>query len=236
MIGEPSLGARLAAWGVHLFTALGLPLALLQVGAMMEGDAPRFFALNVVAMAIDSVDGTLARRLRVREVLPGFDGARLDDIVDFITYTFLPALALGAFHLAEGWWIPAAMVISSGYGFCQSRAKTEDSFVGFPSYWNVVVLYLFLLRPSELVSEALLAFLAVMVFVPIHYIYPSKARLMRSITIPLISVWTVLAVLLALRPEEPWSRPLAFASLFGPAWYTGLSFVHHWRIHRKDPA
>ena len=93
---------------------------------------------------------TLARLVGVKQVLPSFDGARLDDICDFLTYTFLPLLLvwrIGVVPPAEQWIILVPLV-ASAYGFCQTLAKTPDGFfLGFPSYWNIVALYLYVLRP-----------------------------------------------------------------------------------------
>src|ERR1700752_449710 len=85
---------RILAWGVHFYTALGLVcaagIALLLVDAQPD-KVPAFqwaFVLMIVATLIDATDGTMARAIRIKETLPGFDGRRLDDIVDFLTYTF----------------------------------------------------------------------------------------------------------------------------------------------------
>ena len=94
---------------------------------------------------IDATDGTFARMVKVKEVLPHFDGRRLDDLIDFQTYTSLPLLLAWRAQLVpdgqEAWLL--APLIASAYGFCQVNAKTDDGyFLGFPSYWNIVVFYL----------------------------------------------------------------------------------------------
>src|SRR5262245_19962342 len=137
---------RVLAWGVQLYTALGLAcaagIALLLVEARPDSVvAFRWaFALMVTATLIDATDGTLARAIRIKETLPGFDGRRLDDIVDFLTYTFLPLFLIWrAALLPEGqhFWLLLPL-LASAYGFCQVSAKTDDGyFLGFPSYWNL---------------------------------------------------------------------------------------------------
>ncbi len=101
----------------------------------------------VAATFVDATDGVLARRARVKDVLPGIDGARLDDIVDYLTFVFLPvllALRVGRAAIRMGWRGGAAMLLSSAYGFAAADAKTDDHFfTGFPSYWNIVALYLY---------------------------------------------------------------------------------------------
>ena len=103
--------------------------------ALANGDAKLFFLTNMAAVFVDSTDGTLARAVNVKKVLPQFDGRRLDDLVDFLIFAFLPSLSLVAFNmLPEGLSLLAvAPLLASGYGFCQEAAKTDDAFVGFPS-------------------------------------------------------------------------------------------------------
>ncbi len=106
------------------------------------------FLLMAAATIVDSTDGWFARRVRIKEAVPGFDGRRLDDIVDFLNYTFLPLLLIWRAEILpagqEAWlFLP---LLASAYGFCQVQAKTDDGyFLGFPSLWNVVALYLYAL-------------------------------------------------------------------------------------------
>jgi phosphatidylcholine synthase len=225
---------KAAAWGVHVYTASGLVLALVQIWALTRADAPLFFTMNWIACVIDATDGTLARRLEVKKVVPEFDGRRLDDIVDYLTFVFLPALALPAFGLLDGPWMWAAAlpVLSSAYGFCQDRAKTDDAFVGFPSYWNILALYLYVLHPTPLVSTVVLAVLALLVFVPIHYLYPSRTRLLMPVTVALGVIWAAAMLAVGLAPNAEWARPLTLASLYYPAYYLVLSLVHDRRVRR----
>lgn len=229
---------RVAAWSVHAYTALGLPLAWLCARALAEQDASSFFLFATIACLVDATDGFLARRVKVKEVLPEFDGRRLDDIVDYLHFVALPMAALPALGLLpEAWsWFVIVPLMASGYGFCQERAKTEESFVGFPSYWNVLVLYLYVLDAPWRVTIASLAVLSALVFVPIHYLYPSRARFLRVWTVGLGAVWTLMVLALALSPDAAWAGPLALVSTFYPAYYVVASLVHHGRITRAQAA
>ncbi len=232
------MAAYVAAWSVHSYTALGLPLAMGQVFALFAGDYRAFFFLNCVAVFVDSTDGTLARRFRVKEVLPQFSGRKLDDIVDFLTFAFLPGIALVQLRLLPAGleWLAALPVLASGYGFCQESAKTEDAFVGFPSYWNVLLLYVFVLHASPTVTASLVCVLSALVFVPIHYVYPSRTRLLQSWTVGFGAVWALTLTGLSLYPTEAWTAPVAWASLAYPIWYLGVSAVHHRQIHAAEAA
>ncbi len=222
---------RTAAWLVHLYTAGGAVVALLALAAAVAGDLRGAFLWLALAMFIDSTDGTFARRYRVKEVVPHFDGARLDDIVDYLAYTFVPIAIAHHNNVLPGGMAglvtAAAPLLASCYGFCRTDAKTTDHFfTGFPSYWNVVVVYFFLLGTPPLVNGVILLGLSAMVFVPIRYAYPSRNPAGRRITFTLAPVWSVLVTYLIL--HLPATNPaLAWASLFFPAYYIGLSLWLH---------
>jgi phosphatidylcholine synthase len=225
----------IAAWLVHLYTALGLPLAVLAAQALWHGDGRRYFLIATAACLIDATDGFFARRLHVKKVVPSFDGRRLDDIVDFIHFTALPLAALPALRLIseEQAWLLSIPMIASAYGFCQERAKTDDAFVGFPSYWNVFALYFFVLDVPPGVILGILFALSVLVFVPVHYVYPSRTRLLQKWTVGLGIVWTAAVIALSLQPEATWAKPLAWASMYYPVYYTVLSSVHHAQVKAR---
>ncbi len=223
----------LAAWGVHLYTALGAVLGFLALEAIAVESYGWAFFLMAIATFIDSTDGTLARRMRVKQVLPHFDGARLDDIVDYLNYVVVPIVL--AYHAgliprgAVGLCIGSLPLLASGYGFCQLDAKTEDHFFkGFPSYWNVVVFYLYALGSPLWFNTSILIILSILVFVPIRYLYPSKNRTAQRTTYALGIIWAVCMFTLMAQFPTP-SRGLARFSLFFPIYYVAISFHLHFR-------
>jgi phosphatidylcholine synthase len=226
-----------AAWGVHLYTAIGAPLALIALVASGQGWFGVAFACMAAATFIDATDGQLARRVDVKHVLPHFDGARLDDIVDYLNYVIVPiVLAYQAGLVPAGFWglaIASAPLIASGYGFSHEDAKTADasanySFTGFPSYWNVVVFYLYAFGWPVWMNVTILLTFAVLVFVPIRYLYPSRNSVARMTTYVLGGIWGVMMVVLLWQFPAP-SRTLALASLYFPVYYVGLSLYLHFR-------
>ncbi|HVN86856.1 MAG TPA: CDP-alcohol phosphatidyltransferase family protein [Candidatus Binatia bacterium] len=229
-------GRTWAAWGVHLYTASGAPLGLVALVASGRGDFALAFICMTVATFIDSTDGALARRVGVKEVLPRFDGAKLDDIVDYLNYAVVPVvLAYQASLLPSGLWgliVGSAPLLASGYGFSQTEAKTSDHFfTGFPSYWNIVVFYLYTLQtPMWFNVGALLGF-SILVFVPIRYLYPSRTTVARNLTYALGIVWAAVMCVLLLQFPQP-SRLLAFISLFFPIYYMVASVHLHLRNNR----
>ncbi len=229
-VHEPALGSRrfrLAGVAVHVYTASGSVLALLIVIAAIDGAVERALWLALAALIIDGTDGMLARRLRVSETIPRFDGARLDDIVDYLTYAFAPIVLLWTGDYlpggALGAVLAAAPLLASSYQFCRTDAKTADHFfLGFPSYWNVVAFYVVVLGLSPTATGLILAVCSILVFVPIRYIYPSRTKAFRSWNLLLTAVW--LAMYAVLLVQMPHPNPVAVTvSLAYLVYYGGLS-------------
>jgi phosphatidylcholine synthase len=219
-------------WVAHLYTALGAVLALAATLAVFDGRFRDVFLLLALATFIDTTDGWLARGLRVKERLPGYDGARLDDIVDYLTYVFVPVLLVmraGLLPSGSGLAVGALVLLASAYGFGQVEAKVATSdhfFTGFPSYWNIVALYLYVWRLPEVANAVLLSALAVLVFVPIRYVYPSRTVTLRVPTLVLGAIWALL-VLVAIWRLPATGGPWLNLSLVFPVYYTALSFYLH---------
>ena len=222
---------RGCAWGVHLLTASGAAAGLIAIDRTTRADWRGAFIAMAIAVAIDSFDGPLARALRVRERIPVFDGATLDNIVDYLNYVAVPAFLMLRANLLPagnaGTTLAAFVMIASAYGFSRTDAKTEDNyFRGFPSYWNLVALYIFCLGFSRAANGAIVGALALMVFVPIKYIYPNRTELMRPLTLALAAVWGVATV--AMLPMLPGHNDLLlYTSLAFVVYYFAMSFALH---------
>jgi len=227
LMSRPTPWPRLRAGAVHLYTASGSVLALLIVLAAIEGDAVRALWLGLAALVIDGTDGMLARKFDVTLHTPWFDGARLDDIVDYLTYAFAPVvLLLQAGYLPEGSLgigLAALPLLASTYQFCRTDAKTDDHmFLGFPSYWNVLAFYAVVLDLRTPTVAVLLVVCSVLAFVPVGYVYPSRTQAFRTLTLVLTGVWLVAyAALLVQAPDpQPW---LVAVSLGYVVYYLALS-------------
>jgi phosphatidylcholine synthase len=232
-----SWGSRGAAWAVHMYTASGALFAFAGAWGVLRGNTRLALAAMFAATMVDATDGMLARRVGVKQVLPGVDGGRIDDIVDYITFVFLPLLLLaGSGGLAPAARFPIAgiVLLSSMYGFVAPDAKTSDYFfTGFPSYWNVVVLYLLLFHVTPAANAAILVALSGLIFVRTRYVYPSRTPVLQTLTLVLGGLWgAAIAILIALWGSPP--RMLAIASLGFPVYYTVLSVILHAR-HRLPP-
>jgi phosphatidylcholine synthase len=216
----------LLPWLVHLYTASSALIALLATIAVIEHRYRAAFLWLTLAVIIDCTDGVLARSARTSTRIPWFDGAKLDDIVDYLTYVFVPALIVWRAILVPDSWtvvVGGAMLLSSAYGFNRTDAKTQDHFfTGFPSYWNIVVLYLYVAGLSPEANGSILLTLAALVFVPVRYVYPSRTTYMQTPTLILGVIWGVLVgVMLWRMPAVP--RLVLWMSLIFPLYYVVLS-------------
>lgn len=229
---------RIAAWLVHLLTASGAVFGLLALWAIHEGRISQAFWLMSVTVIIDSVDGMMARRAKTKVAAPRIDGALLDNMVDYFTYVLVPAFFLLATNLLPDGWGPVGasiLVLASAYQFTQSEAKTDDHFFkGFPSYWNIVVFYLFLLHMSVWANLAVILLFSLLVFVPIKYIYPSRLDylsphrwLRRTVFIGTLIWGVTTAAMLVIYPK---TNPLfVFISVGYAIFYTVISLYRTFR-------
>ncbi len=189
---------RLKALGVHLFTATGAIWAVLALLAAVDGDWSTMFVWLIVAMVVDGIDGPLARRYRVKDNWPTYDGVAMDLMVDYITWIFIPAFALFKSGLLPGWtgWVcTIAIVFGSILYMADTRMKTKDnSFAGFPACWNMLVLVLFALKPSYWVILALVIALTVAMFLPVKFIHPVRTERWRALSLSMMGAWVVFAL------------------------------------------
>jgi phosphatidylcholine synthase len=216
---------RTLAWSVHVLTASGAAVGLAALLETARGHPRLALLWMLVALAIDSVDGTLARRAEVERMVPRIDGRRLDDIVDYLNYVIVPVFFLAWGGRIEPLALAAAPVLASAYGFSQTEAKTEDGyFLGFPSYWNVVALYAWLLELSAPVTTGWLVALSIGVFVPLKYLYPSQMRAWGRVMNAGAGVWILLVAALLLWPGLPGYAAWAWLTLAYPVGSVVLSF------------
>ena len=188
---------RLKALSVHLLTATGAVLAMFSMLAAVEGNWRVMFLWLVAALFVDGIDGPLARRYDTPNNFPIYDGVLMDLIVDYLTYVFIPAYALFKSGLLDGWtgWFA---IIAICYGsviyFADTRMKTKDkSFSGFPACWNMVVLVLFAVAPSQWTILGVVALLTVSMFLRLKFVHPTRTKRWRNVTLPVSIAWVIFA-------------------------------------------
>ncbi len=226
-----------AAWCVHALTASGIVWCLLALDAATTARWREALLGLMVAMGVDAGEGTLARLVRVKEVLPGFDGTLLDNLVDYLSYVLVPAFIL---HHAEllptqlSMPLSLAICLASVYQFCQEDAKTADhTFTGFPSYWNIAVLYLLALGWSATINAVIIGLLVVLVFVPIKYVYPTRTPHWQKLTLTLTALWAAMALAIIVQLPNP-NGWLVWLSLAYVVYYAALSLHLTFRKPRNS--
>ena len=223
---SPSNKRKVMAWLTHLLTASGVIWGMMAVVAITESRWVDAFVWMALAVLIDAVDGFVARIVQVKVVLPGIDGALLDNVVDYLNYVFVPAYFLMAADLIpERFSVLAAssILLVSAYQFCQDDAKTQDHyFKGFPSYWNIVVFYFVMLGSDLWLNLIAVVVLSMLVFVPIKYIYPSRNAILPNVTLILGIIWGFACAFMLMQFPLP-SPLLVRFSLIYVAYYVTLS-------------
>ena len=184
---------------VHLFTALGAVCALFATRAVLAGAWEQVFAWLGLALFIDGIDGTFARMADVSARLPRFSGDRLDLIVDYLTYVFVPALALlQAGYLGDGFGVMLAglILLSSLFHFSDTESKSDDHcFVGFPAIWNIFAFYVFAFSMPVWAAAMLVLICVALTFVPMRWAHPLRTPLLWPVTLGLTGLWGVAATM-----------------------------------------
>jgi len=192
---RPRHGAVQAApaWAVHALTASSALFALLALDSVLDERWRMALLWLLCALAVDGIDGTLARAVDVKRRTPGFDGAALDLIVDYLTYVFVPTLFIWRAGLVpDAWALPLAALIqySALYHFARSDMKTEDNyFRGFPALWNLVAFYLWVIGTSPEAGGAVVAVLALSSFTSVTFVHPFRVRDFGVALPALATVW-----------------------------------------------
>jgi phosphatidylcholine synthase len=230
--------AHARAFAVHIFTAAGAALAFAALTYAVRAEWSAMFLCLGIALFVDGVDGSMARRLQVAELLPRWSGDVLDLVVDFTTYVFVPAYAMAAGGLLpEPLAMPAGalIVVTGALYFADRNMKTEDNyFRGFPALWNAAAFYLFLLRPPPWLAAAVILGLAVLTFVPFKFVHPMRVVRLRAFNIAALAAWSVLALVAlgsGLEPG-PW---VAGALVVIAVYFLGVGFADHGGTDARTP-
>ena len=184
---------KLAAWAVHGFTASGAVLGFLAIISIFNNDLVGAFLWLGLALLIDGLDGSLARKIGVTDKTPNIDGSALDLVIDYLNYVIIPALMIYWFQFVPpGWeiYIPAGIVAVSLYTFANINMKTSDYyFSGWPAIWNILVLYFYILGTNLWINLIVIIILYILTFVPIKFVHPLRVKNLRNYTIFATVLW-----------------------------------------------
>jgi phosphatidylcholine synthase len=200
------------AFSVHLLTASGSFLAFLSLVAASEQRWTAMFWWLGLALLVDGIDGPIARKLEVKEILPTWSGETLDNIIDYVTYVLIPAFALyqrGFMGEGLSFLSAAIIVVSSAIYYADTGMKTKENFFkGFPVVWNMVVFTLFVIQPEEWVSFAVVVVAGLLTFVPMNFLHPVRVVRLRAVNLTVTLAWCALGAYALLRDMEveTWAR------------------------------
>ena len=185
---------KIAAWAVHGFTASGAVLGFLAIISIFNNDLTSSFLWLGLALLVDGLDGTIARKVGVSDKATNIDGSMLDNLVDYLNYVIIPSLMIYWFQMVPNGWeiiIPAGIFAVSLYTFANINMKTEDYyFSGFPALWNIVVLYFYILNTNQYINLIVIIFLSILTFIPIKFVHPLRVKKLRNITIFCTIIWS----------------------------------------------
>lgn len=185
--------AEIRAFSVHMLTASGSFFAFLGVVAASEMRFVDMWWWLGLALFIDGIDGPIARKVRVREVLPNWSGDMLDNIIDYVTYVLLPAFALyKSGMIGEPWSFVAAglIVVSSAIYYADMGMKTDEYFFsGFPVVWNMVIFTLFVIQPSATTAMIIVVVSVFLTFLPINFLHPVRVKRLRPLNLAIFFLW-----------------------------------------------
>ncbi len=192
-----------AAWAVHGLTLTGVIWAAAALVALMQGDPKLMWLFLGISLVVDAIDGPLARKMQVSVYTPQFDGAILDIIIDYLTWSFIPGLFFFLGGMGGGVKTSflgfVVIAVSSMFCYANVRMKTaENYFMGFPAAWNVVVIYLWLLMLPVWVNWLVVILFALLTVAPLTFVHPFRVRRMRVYTVTATALWLVATGLLVL--------------------------------------
>lgn len=220
---------RFICWLIHVYTASGVIVAMMTLFAGLQGNYPLAFALMALAVVIDATDGPLARRFDVKSVVPQIDGRKLDDIADYLNYTFVPLVLLAhAKWLPEPGWVWSGIaLVASLFTFAHCGAKEDDAgfFRGFPSYWNIVFFYVAVVirHMGSVAVLAVIMGLSLLSVLPVRFVYPNRAPRWKAAFVYGGCLWLLALLALAWQYPECDNR-LVGLSLVYPAFYVLASW------------
>ena len=197
---------KIAAWAVHGFTGSGAVLGFLAIIAIINSDAVGAFLWLGLALLIDGIDGTLARKIDVNKQIPDIDGTILDSVIDYLNYVIIPSLMIYWFQMVPAGLeliAPSAIFLVSLYTFANLKMKTDDYyFRGFPAVWNIVVLYFFILGTNGYINISVIIICIILTFIPVKFVHPLRVKELRNLTIFFTILWSATTLKLVITPSS----------------------------------
>jgi phosphatidylcholine synthase len=224
------------AFSVHAFTSTGIVAGFMAILAIADHEFKMAMIWLFVTLIIDGVDGTFARLFKVKEVLPNFNGAMVDAVIDFATYAIIPAYFIyEAPLLPENYKLLGAAIIliaSAIYYGKEGMISNDYYFIGFPILWNMVAFYLFFVTDSfttnsEWINFVLVVIFAIMHFIPIKFLYPSRTKKFRWLNLGVSGIFLVSNIWIITIYDDQ-DLILSCISVACVGFYAWMAIYHTW--------
>ena len=193
---------KIPAFLVHLFTGSGIIFSFLALVSVIEGYKLQTFMFLGVALIIDIIDGTLARKYKTDIFFPNIDGKTLDTIIDYINYIFIPCIMIYQFnYLPQNFTIiiPIIILCISLYSYINTKLiDTSFSYIGFPSIWNIVFLYFEILALDQFINLLIILFFVFLKFIPFKVFHPMRYIKFKKINVLLLFGTLIISYVLLL--------------------------------------
>jgi phosphatidylcholine synthase len=185
----------LLAWSVHLLTCSGLIAGFLALICVFKNDETSAFLFLGLALLIDAVDGTLARKFKVSIFVKNIDGKMLDSVIDFFNYIIIPSVMIYWFKFVPSPFeiiIPSIILIVSAISYSNNNLMTSDNFYkGFPCIWNILLFYLYLFDLTQVYNLFLISACILLKFIPIKFIHPLRVNKYRRYSAVFMVLWFI---------------------------------------------
>lgn len=218
--------------GINLLTGLGAGLSVVSIPYAFAGEIRTAWILMGLALVIDWADGTLVRFFDLDPQLTHYDGVRLDEYADLMTYVIAPlmvALATGQVPMTPvGYSLVVFVCVVSVLQFAREGTKTTRAFWGWPCYWNFVYFYGWGLGLDFPTMGTLSVLFGLATFAPVPYPYPSRFPVQQAFLGVLGALWGGLVVAYVGFPGLP--RIYLLVSLVFPLYYLLLPVFYYDRL------
>ncbi|QFP42069.1 phosphatidyltransferase [Borrelia miyamotoi] len=226
------------AWSVHILTAFGLIIGLYSIISIINEDYNLLLKLTILAIIIDGIDGTLARKLKIKELIPTINGELLDNIVDYINYAFIPTIFFYYSNFIKNEYktmVCIGILLATIYQFSRTDAKTSDDyFKGFPSLWNFLIIFNTIFTINQITNLSIIILCIIFSFAPIKFIYPSKTKEFKHITYPITVIIILLAIpIIIVGVTNLYLRIYGIIIIFYCSYITLTSIYLHYKTRKK---
>lgn len=222
-------GPRTLKVVINLLTGVGAGLSVVSIPFALNGGIRVAWTLMGLALVIDWVDGSLVRFFELDPRLTSYDGVRLDEYADLMTYVIAPlmvALASGQLPMnLPGYSVVVFVSVVSVLQFAREDTKTTRAFWGWPCYWNFVYFYGWGLELAFPTMGTLSLFFGLATLAPVPYPYPSMFPVQKIVLTVFGVFWGVLVAIFVAVPELP--KFYLLLSLVFPLYYLLLPVFYY---------